>query len=57
MGKGDFTLEILGTAPGSKAAGLIAKLAYKTEKKKNTTKNTYTHKDSMLILLQRSSKN
>lgn len=56
MGKGDFTLEILGTAPGSKAAGLIAKLAYKTEKK-NTTKNTYTHKDSMLILLQRSSKN
>lgn len=51
-GKGDLTLEILGIAPGSKAEGLIAKLAYKTE----TTK-TYIQKEITLLLLQRSSKN
>lgn len=44
MGKGDFTLEILGTAPGSKAAGLIAKLAYKTEKKKHNKKHIHTQR-------------
>lgn len=40
-------METLGIAPGNKAEGLIAKLAYKTE----TTK-TYTQREITLLLLQ-----
>lgn len=43
-GKGDLTLEILGIAPGSKAEGLIAKLAYKTD-----NKNIHTQRDHITI--------